>query len=71
LKSKDESLYESQKHLFYGSQSRFLKPSEHNNISYTSYPRSGNSYLRKYFENLTGVATGSDMVMKHTLNLAL
>lgn len=27
--------------------------------------------MRKYFENITGVATGSDMVMKHSPNVAL
>ena len=38
---------------------------------YATYPRSGNSLMRKYFENVTGIATGSDMVMKHTPNVAL
>jgi hypothetical protein len=27
--------------------------------------------MRKYFENVTGVATGSDMIMKHNANVAL
>jgi len=27
--------------------------------------------MRKYLENITGTATGSDMVMKFTLNVAL
>ena len=27
--------------------------------------------MRKYFENVTGVATGSDMVLKHSPNVAL
>jgi hypothetical protein len=27
--------------------------------------------MRKYFENVTGVATGSDMVLKHSANVAL
>ena len=38
---------------------------------YATYPRSGNSLMRKYFENVTGVATGSDMVLKHSPNVAL
>jgi len=38
---------------------------------YVTYPRSGNSLMRKYFENVTGVATGSDMVLKHSANVAL
>lgn len=40
-------------------------------IMYTSYPRSGNTFLRKYFESITGLATGSDQVMKFNLNVAL
>jgi hypothetical protein len=40
-------------------------------ISYTSYPRSGNTFLRKYFENITGIATGSDQLMKFNLNVSL
>jgi len=27
--------------------------------------------MRKYFETITGIATGSDMAMKHTPNVAL
>jgi hypothetical protein len=38
---------------------------------YATYPRSGNSLMRKYFENCTGIATGSDMVLKHGPNVAL
>jgi hypothetical protein len=40
-------------------------------VTYTSYPRSGNTFLRKYFETITGIATGSDQVMKFNLNIAL
>jgi len=29
-----------------------------------SYPRSGNSFLRKYLQNITGIATGSDMTLE-------
>lgn len=47
------------KHLF-GGQARFLCGAPFQAISYTSYPRSGNTFLRKYLENITGVATGSD-----------
>jgi hypothetical protein len=27
--------------------------------------------MRKYFENVTGIATGSDMIVKHHANFAL
>lgn len=52
-------------------QPRFLSGTHPASISYTSYPRSGNTFLRKYLENITGVATGSDQLMKFTLNVAL
>lgn len=34
----------------------------------TSYPRSGNTLLRKYLEDITGVITGSDCDVKRKLN---
>ena len=40
-------------------------------VTYTSYPRSGNTFLRKYFESISGLATGSDQVMKFNLNVVL
>lgn len=69
--SKDLENYEVLKPRFISNQSRFLKPKHHPVISYTSYPRSGNTFLRKYFETITGISTGSDMVMKFSLNVAL
>jgi len=62
LKSKDRSLYESNKWLFEGN-SRFLEGGKSlgaNKVAFASYPRSGNSFMRKYLEMVTGVATGSD-----------
>ena len=46
--------------LFGRTQAKFLSGGLLDAISYTSYPRSGNTMLRKYLENITGVATGSD-----------
>ena len=40
-------------------------------MAYATYPRSGNSLMRKYFENVTGTATGSDMVLHHQPNISL
>ena len=73
LRSKDIFRYESQKHLFFGEQARFTtgNSDEQMRVVYATYPRSGNSLMRKYFENVTGTATGSDMVIKHSPNLAL
>lgn len=44
-------------------QTRFLDGTElkKNKVCYQSYPRSGNTFLRKYLELITGIATGSDM----------
>jgi hypothetical protein len=61
LVSKDIEKYNQvyEKKLF-GAVSRFISNEVTNQIAYTSYPRSGNTFLRKYLENITGVATGSD-----------
>ena len=34
-----------------------------NRVGYLSFPRSGNSFLRKYLHNITGIQTGADMGM--------
>ena len=44
----------------FGGQAHFLSGKPLRAVSYTSYPRSGNTFLRKYLENITSVATGSD-----------
>ena len=71
LLSKDLEKYVLDKEKFFGKQTRFLNRKPIINVTYASYPRSGNTFLRKYFESITGLATGSDMVMKFTLNIAL
>lgn len=69
--SKDLENYEIHKDKYFGKQTRFLKEKQKLSISYASFPRSGNTFLRKYFESITGLATGSDMVMKFSLNVGL
>jgi hypothetical protein len=66
LRSRDLSQYEKVRHRFFTGQALFTSGTsiEQPSVAYLTYPRSGNSLMRKYFENLTGVATGSDMVMK-------
>ena len=44
---------------------------EQQSVVYATYPRSGNSLMRKHFENVSGIATGSDMPMHHHANVAL
>lgn len=52
--------YENLKAYVFPTNARFLAPQKFPAISYSSYPRSGNTFLRTYLENITGVATGSD-----------
>jgi len=68
LKSKDELLWLKNKWLFDG-QMRFLdgRINAFNKVAFSSIPRSGNSFLRKYLEMLTGISTGSD----NTLHLSV
>ena len=40
-------------------------------VSYSTFPRVGNSFLRKYLQMITGVATGSDMPMELNLDMQL
>ena len=40
-----------------------------NMVGYASYPRSGNTFLRKYLENVTGIATGSDMCLEFNVDM--
>ena len=38
-----------------------------NRVAFTSYPRSGNSFLRKILEQVTGVFTGSDLSLDQVI----
>lgn len=69
--SKDMDLYDEIKDKYFTKEARFLNTKSLSKITYTSYPRSGNTFLRKYFESITGLATGSDQVMKFNLNVVL
>jgi len=40
-------------------------------VLFATFPRSGSSMMRKYFENISGIATGSDHILKHSLTVAL
>ena len=61
FKSKDEALWNRNKWLF-EREGVFLdgQPIIGNKIGFCSFPRSGNTFLRKYFQMLTGIPTGSD-----------
>ena len=62
LKSKDEVLWERCKWIFDVEGGLFLdgEANPSNKIAFTSFPRSGNTFLRKYLQLLTGVTTGTD-----------
>ncbi len=42
-------------------------PMDGNRVAFTSYPRSGNSFLRKILEQVTGVFTGSDLSLDQVI----
>ena len=39
-------------------------------VAFQSYPRSGNTFLRKYLEQITGIYTGADMCINLTFQEA-
>ena len=43
----------------------------HNIVSYCSFPRMGNSFLRMYLQKVTGIATGADMTLELDVDLQL
>ena len=73
LKSKDLGFYEQNKtELFCGQPLHTSGTAiEQQSIVYTTFPRSGNTMLRKYLETITGVATGSDCNIKFGASMAL
>ena len=72
LKSNNIAKYQFEKEKFWGPHGRFVgKSSTASSFILCTYPRSGNSMMRKHFQNLTGVATGSDLVTKHGANIIL
>ena len=74
LLSKDMSLYEEYKKKYWDDKKlRFLNgdPIDGNRTAYQSMARSGNTFLRKYLELITGVPTGSDMTLKYAMPLQL
>jgi hypothetical protein len=71
LLTKDKSKLIEDSWIFEG-QSKFLDGEvEVPKLTYATYPRSGNSFFRKYFESITGISTGNDIECKYLVNLAL
>ena len=75
LKSKDVALLEENRWIWDG-EFRFLDGQERlgfeghrNHVQFTSFPRSGNSFLRRLVEQLTGTTTGSTMPLMTSTSL--
>ena len=69
LKSKNENIFLENGYIWDG-EFKFLDAShnllnEGSHVAFTSFPRSGNSFLRKFVEQVSGITTGSAMPM-HT-----
>ena len=71
LKSKDAELWEQSKWMFDPKHFRYLDgaPNKSNKVAFCSFPRSGNTFLRKYLELMTGIQTGADNTLH--VNVAL
>ena len=61
LRSEDEQMWENAKWMFDG-KLRFLdgEKNKSQKVAFCSFPRSGNTFLRKYLELMTGIYTGAD-----------
>eukprot|EP00355_Strombidium_rassoulzadegani_P008772 CAMPEP_0168619674 /NCGR_PEP_ID=MMETSP0449_2-20121227/6729_1 /TAXON_ID=1082188 /ORGANISM="Strombidium rassoulzadegani, Strain ras09" /LENGTH=471 /DNA_ID=CAMNT_0008660627 /DNA_START=111 /DNA_END=1526 /DNA_ORIENTATION=- len=74
FKSTDVELYEAYKAKYFDDKVlRFLnqKPIQGERVSYLTYTRSGNTFLRKYMELITGVITGSEFTTRIPFPLQL
>ena len=39
-----------------------------NQVAFASFPRSGNTFMRRFLEKITGIITGNDMRVEYTKN---
>ena len=68
LKSKDEALFRENRWIWDG-EFRFLDKSESlsrdhgNHVCFTSYMRSGNAFLRRYMEQVSGITSGGAIAL--------
>lgn len=47
------------------------QPNKSNKVAFCSFPRSGNTFLRKYLELLTGIVTGADNTLHVNVSLQM
>ena len=70
LRSTDEAEFEKMRWVFddedkyLNIKSQVTPSSQGQKVSYSTYPRCGNSFFRNYFQLVTGTATGSDMPLE-------
>ena len=72
LTSQDEALFTENNWIWDG-EFRFLdgRPFAGDKIGFTSFPRSGNSFLRRYVEQITGVTSGSSISIHSATSLQI
>ena len=76
LKSKDEALFRENKWIW-DEEFRFLDKSESlsrdhgNHVCFTSYMRSGNAFLRRYMEQVSGITTGGAIHLHTSTSLQI
>lgn len=72
LRSKDENIWNKNKWIF-ENEFKFLdgKPNKSNKVAFASFPRAGNTFLRKCCELLTGIITGADNTLHVNIHLQL
>ena len=71
MKSKDEALFEENKWIW-DKEFRFLDGEQiDRRVGFTSFLRSGNSFLRRYIEQISGITTGSTMSLHTATSLQI
>jgi len=69
LKSKDAKLMEGKNAWMFDGQMRMLdgnKIPDGQKVAFNTYPRSGNTFLRRFLDTITGIHTGSNMPLSLT-----
>lgn len=72
LRSKDEGLFNESRWTFDGD-FRFLDGADigSNHVGFTSFPRSGNSFMRRVLEQISGITTGATMHLQSSTSLQI
>jgi hypothetical protein len=71
LKSKDQGVFEKNKWIYDGDFKFCDGKKLPTKISFCSFPRSGNSFLRKYLEQMTGISTGATVSLHTSTSLLI